>query len=150
MSKSEQTVEEHKRCIIAYKGHLTCAFKYCKDETDKTTSDAISLQFCINKINNAWANYDSAFHDYEIVTDLDESTYGIYSDLEVQYQNCVFNLQTLLQSTQTVLQSTQSILQSNPENASVQPTNPELAPKHKGIHLEVPKFSGDRKGWPVF
>ena len=135
MPESKDPVVVCQRRVTAFKGHLTRAFNSCEDESKKTPVNAISIQFCINKVNTAWSSYANAFNEFELVSDLNEETYQAHADLETKYQRYVVHLQTMLQS---------------PPPQPIQPTLPNVSPRLKGIHLEVPKFNGDRKKWPVF
>ena len=136
---TEEEKSSHRR-VIAYKGHLSRAFQTCELECQKTPVNNIGLQFCINKINTAWSNYESAFHNYELLVKLTDDSYQAHAATETKYQDCVVKLQTLMLPPP---------VQPNP-NPTHQPTAPNLVPKLKTLHLEVPKFNGDRKRWPVF
>ena len=136
MPDSKDTATVCQRRVTAFKGHLTRAFKSCDEESKKTPVNAISIQFCISKVNTAWSNYEEAFNELELIQDLSDETYQAHADLETKYQEYVIHLQTMLQSP--------------PPQPILQPTVPNVSPRLKGIHLEIPKFNGDRKKWPVF
>ena len=72
MSKEAEKTTACCRRVTAFKGHLTRAFNQCEAESQKTPVNNISLQFSINKVNTAWSNYESAFHECELITNLSD------------------------------------------------------------------------------